>query len=272
MGLYFEGIFVNHELALKLSILGLIVIFLIQNILNLLALFLIKLLRWKRIIAILGPLEIDSGTSSWVNISLRQLMTEIKKYYKRVTRTSKMFIAELYPMIINPYGGSYLETDLEDLPEFNRIKRYVRKGGIFINIADIPFYYAYSKDLGRMVDTTPPSGAFDRSKSFFDTIINKNLFAPVFNSAGQHPSVDRSFSLNGSMINLHDRDYDLNVLDGYFVGPGNKVVEAVSKVKVSPFIAIPYGKGYFVFSTFQITLESLANMKNIILKSLDLLK
>lgn len=47
-----------------------------------------------------------------------------------------------YTAILNPYGGVYPERDLSNYETLNKILNYVREGGFFINVADIPGYFA----------------------------------------------------------------------------------------------------------------------------------
>ncbi|MGH2403444.1 MAG: hypothetical protein ACRDGN_03165, partial [bacterium] len=59
-------------------------------------------------------------------------------------------------IIINPYGGVYLESDLETQQVQQKIFDYVARGGTFVNVADVPGYWAYSPTMRRRVETTPP--------------------------------------------------------------------------------------------------------------------
>ena len=60
-----------------------------------------------------------------------------------------------YSAIINPYGGAYPEVDLGRLRTLVKILRYVREGSLFVNVADIPTYWAFSPLLNRKIDNTP---------------------------------------------------------------------------------------------------------------------
>ena len=46
-----------------------------------------------------------------------------------------------FTAILNPYGGAYPEYDLSTYETLNKILNYVREGGFFINVADIPGYF-----------------------------------------------------------------------------------------------------------------------------------
>ena len=59
-----------------------------------------------------------------------------------------------YVAIINPYGGVYLESNLETLDSYTEILQFVVGGGVFVNVADIPTYWAYSNLIMDRVDHT----------------------------------------------------------------------------------------------------------------------
>jgi hypothetical protein len=60
-----------------------------------------------------------------------------------------------YNAIINPFGGSYPEVSFDGFPVYNKLLAYIRRGGFFVNVADIPTYWGYNPRLKRLVDRTP---------------------------------------------------------------------------------------------------------------------
>jgi hypothetical protein len=60
-----------------------------------------------------------------------------------------------YCAIVNPYGANYPETSFDGFPVYGKILEYVRRGGLFVNVADVPTYFAYNPRLKRMLDRTP---------------------------------------------------------------------------------------------------------------------
>jgi len=52
-------------------------------------------------------------------------------------------ISNRYSAIINPYGETYPEEELIELITFNKIKKYIINGGLFLNVAGIPFFYGF---------------------------------------------------------------------------------------------------------------------------------
>lgn len=53
------------------------------------------------------------------------------------------FWLDRYNVILNPYGSVYPEVNIKDFLVLNTILEYVLNGGLFVNVADVPFYWAY---------------------------------------------------------------------------------------------------------------------------------
>ena len=62
---------------------------------------------------------------------------------------------DMYNAIINPYGGVYPEYDLKNFKTMNKILSYIYEGGLFVNVADIPCYWACNPSIKpwRRIDT-----------------------------------------------------------------------------------------------------------------------
>lgn len=75
-----------------------------------------------------------------------------------------------YGIILNPYGGIYPEQDLKSFPTLEKIINYVREGGLFVNVADIPTYQAYDANLKRSLDVT---------EAIFGMVIVNGTLQPV---------------------------------------------------------------------------------------------
>lgn len=254
----FQAIFFGHWQLI--TIIVLILIFIGSGLFDKFSYQLIVLLnkinRKLKNYAILTPYEIsDSENSSWVNISINdftELFGENNIRVKKILNTNSL---DKYPLVINPYGGSYPESNFHELESFNKILDYVKRGGIFVNVADIPFYYAYSKLHLRNIDTTPFAGSFRLDRSFFETLLTQKLALFVLNveQIGSS-STKRVFILNQSTNNLSG---DIVHVSG--IGDG------------SPFVALSYGLGFFVFSTSQIEDANKENLIDIIHKAEELL-
>jgi HEPN domain-containing protein len=54
-----------------------------------------------------------------------------------------------FAVIINPYGEAYPERDVRLRSSFNIIKDYVENGGVFVNVAGYPFFWAWDVIKGK---------------------------------------------------------------------------------------------------------------------------
>lgn len=215
-----------------------------------------KINQIRKIAGIFAPYEIDNQTSSYITVSLRQLKEEFKKEKIKFEIIKEETKLNQYSIVVNPYGGVYPEKNLTELSSLNLIFDYVRKGGIYINIADIPFYYAFDNNLNRRVDTTPLAGDFSQVRSFLQTILTKKLHCFVYGlTSGDdfEQGITRIVSLSNNSKNLFNKEI---------------VIQAD---KCSPRLAIPFGKGYFVFSTLQTTNNNLKSISDLIFEAEKLL-
>jgi len=53
-----------------------------------------------------------------------------------------------YALIINPFGEAYPEKDLKRRFAFNHLKNYIEDGGVLVNVAGFPFFYAWDVNKG----------------------------------------------------------------------------------------------------------------------------
>lgn len=59
-------------------------------------------------------------------------------------------IGNEYAVIVNPFGEAYPEKDPRKRFAFNHLKNYIEDGGVLVNVAGFPFFYAW--DVTRGVD------------------------------------------------------------------------------------------------------------------------
>lgn len=217
-----------------------------------------KINLWSGEISIHAPYEVDESlNASWISVKICDLVASLKKNNIKVRVVKSIRVFSECPVIINPYGGVYPETDFSNLTSLNIIFQYVRNGGIYINISDIPFYYAYDKDLNRRIDTTPLAGDYSTDRSFLKTILTKRLNHYVFGLTSGidfNEGVLRVIQLSTTSENLYVKDILLENDSG----------------KYSPVVKIPYGNGYFIFSTLRITKDNLEQNITRVLKAVRL--
>jgi len=119
--------------------------------------------RWKEPlkIGILNDMGWDINNKeifAWSDISPNDWKNTIEIFAKKRKASVKVDLIDVhmkfdsYTAILNPYGGVYPELDLKNLSTLEKIVNYVKEGGLFINVADIPSYWAYNPDLHRRID------------------------------------------------------------------------------------------------------------------------
>jgi len=119
--------------------------------------------RWKKPlkIGILNDMKWDLNNKeifAWSDISPNDWKNAIEMFAKERKASVKVDLIDIrmkfdsYTAILNPYGGVYPELDLQNLSTLEKIVNYVREGALFINVADIPSYWAYNPDLHRRLD------------------------------------------------------------------------------------------------------------------------
>ena len=121
-----------------------------------------RALRWYRIrkpsIAILAdlPWSAEKGTFAWAwskmtpnewYFRLRKKLEErginAKIKLIKITKPWTRWFLDRHNVILNPYGSVYPEVNIKELTVWRSILHYVLNGGIVVNVADIPFYWAY---------------------------------------------------------------------------------------------------------------------------------
>lgn len=86
------------------------------------------------------------GPKEWLsrmNDTMANSETKAEIKLIRVSKPWTRWFLDRYAVIINPYGSTYPETDTEDLSVMRSILSYVQNGGMFVNVADIPFFFAH---------------------------------------------------------------------------------------------------------------------------------
>jgi hypothetical protein len=82
----------------------------------------------------------------------KQVGISVKVKHIRIMKPHVRFFLDRYSVILNPYGSAYPEVNTKDLPVLHTILNYVLHGGLFVNVADIPFYWAYDSQRAVFYD------------------------------------------------------------------------------------------------------------------------
>lgn len=220
----------------------------------------------SKVVGIFSDMAWDSSNkeiSAWTNISPDDWKNAIEEY----ARTNKAKIKvqlistknnfDRYTAILNPYGGVYPERNLKEHTTLNKIFDYVEHEGIFINVADIPGYWAYNPLLKRRLDATPQIYgtvedqlgriAFVPARLFELTPFMERLGLRVLNT--ENYSFLSKWSIeNGPVIN---NQLEINV-DRAAVVEKNVVPiikpQKFNSSNVTPIFYTKYGDGKFLIS------------------------
>ena len=168
----------------------------------------------------------------------------LPKLKAEMTNVQKPF--DSYVAILNPYGGVYPESDLKDLSSYKKILDFVREGGVFINIADIPSYWAYDQKIKRKLDTTSPIYEIENnqiisSRPFELTPLVKELGLRVFNVEPMQQDF-REFS--DTQVNIFSERIAVVESNSETLIPTGSVASR----DTSSFFGVKYGEGDFIIS------------------------
>lgn len=125
----------------------------------------------------------DFKIEDWEKRFLQFSNSEGKNKYL-VEKISISKVGNEYAVIINPFGEVYPEMDVKKRFAFNHLKEYVEDGGILVNVAGFPFFYAWDVIKGLetpIVDEkmlVPESVRIEGEKLYVDR------FRPLLNFAG----------------------------------------------------------------------------------------
>ena len=122
------------------------------------------------VIAILKQDDCPRGATRFTSDDWRQRFTEVTRGRRfRIDLINPGQISSKYAVIINPYGEYYPEDDLVELKTLQKIERYIRDGGTFVNTGGFAFFYGWdsvrrreatlAKELEGYQETTLPSGS-----------------------------------------------------------------------------------------------------------------
>lgn len=128
-----------------------------------------KIWHWRYIkgrklapkVGILNDMNWDSKIHTGTDISPEEWKNVITELARNIGITIKVDLItgenyfDKYNAIINPYGGVYPEYDLKNFKTMNKILSYINEEGLFVNVADIPCYWACNPSIKpwRRIDT-----------------------------------------------------------------------------------------------------------------------
>ncbi len=195
---------------------------------------------------------------TWSDISPDEWKDEIEKVAKELGKSIKVKLIfsvgsfDSYNAILNPYGGNYPESSFDNFPVYNKILNYIRTGGLFINVADIPTYWAYNPRLNRMLDRTPAVyGVSGEEVRFFNRVpLMQDLALRVQNVEQSEPQIV-SFQMHEKYSSLGNDMSNLMISRAAFIeGNVESVVQPISvgNQDMTPLFFCNYGDGRCLIS------------------------
>lgn len=152
----------------------------------------------------------------------------------------------------------YPEVDLRNLTILRKVLDFVDNGGIFVNVSDIPTYWAYHVKLKRKVDTTKAIFTYSNNqltpiRPFQLTPLMKELGLSILNIR-----LKQDFSsFSQSQVNIFSERVAIMESNLLKLIPENILVNVngcsdekwdISYLHLSAFFAAKYGEGDFIFS------------------------
>jgi hypothetical protein len=164
-----------------------------------------------------------------------------------------------YIMVLNPYGGVYPEYDVEHNGTLTKILDYVRAGGVFVNVADVPCFWAYpllERKRRRRIGWGISRPDLEKGVDQLRTPLVDRLGVPVYGyNEPKWPLVfEKAYDikLESCPTVLLDRVMQAEWKTGTGFEPLVDAVicpRKVGRLSVTPFCRVDFGEGEFLIST-----------------------
>jgi hypothetical protein len=159
-----------------------------------------------------------------------------------------------YVAIVNPFGATYPESSFDRYPMYNTLLQFIRRGGLFVNVADLPTYFAFNPLLGRSIDRTPAvyTTAGGERRFFTRVPLLEELAVRVWNCEGLGPPIV-SFRLNPNFASCGPPQLSLVATRLALTAPGDNLdpvldPETVGDQLSTPLCMCKYGDGQVLAS------------------------
>lgn len=159
-----------------------------------------------------------------------------------------------YAAIVNPFGATYPESNFDRYPVYETLLRFIRRGGLFVNVADLPTYFAFNPLLGRSIDRTPAIYATDggERRLFARVPLLEALAVRVWNCEALGPPVV-SFRLDPNFASCGPPQLPLVATRLALATPGDNLGPVLDPATVGGQLSTPlwmckYGDGQVLAS------------------------
>jgi len=178
-----------------------------------------------------------------------------------ISSISATEINSSFDAILNPFGETYPEEDFALKTTYQRILKYIRNGGLFVNVAGFPFFYYWDHKEGR-------NEAIATSRYFYNQVTRVNTQFWSFTDTLLYR--DFGISLNGGSptnVTIYQEPQDMNYVGNLLdlgietVTEFRAVISESSKTipllraregQILPLSAIKFGYGYLMVSGLEL--------------------
>lgn len=193
-----------------------------------------------------------------------------------------------YSIILNPFGELYPEEDTTNLKTFQKIKEYIKNGGVFVNTAGLAFYYTWNPKTkfegltGKMLETYSGSAItrLTNACTYESTISLTPVVIPddpplkdtlLYENFGVRTTLGRERSLQAKNAthfdNIIDKSTEVKEFRSAFrcettesrlipiIRSDFRYYDAGRKHECYPIAAVKYGRGYLIHVGMQLKKE-----------------
>lgn len=219
----------------------------------------------------------NNEISTCTNTTSKEWKEEIEKLARenkvrikvKLINVGKSF--DPYAVVLNPYGGVYPERDLKNYGTLNKILTYVSEGGLFVNVTDVPGYFAYNPLLRRRLDATPPIYGINIAdgqisvlpvRPFEHTPFMKELGLQVLNTEQSSSHFRWKGEFEEEFKEIVQEIMEINVHRAVVVERNVVPIlkpQMLNEKRITPFFFVTHGDGMFLISL--VWLENTINAK-----------
>ncbi|MCL4420453.1 MAG: hypothetical protein M1477_02020 [Candidatus Thermoplasmatota archaeon] len=149
------------------------------------------------------PFEVDSekwksqinDPPKWSGVTAKEWKDRLSEVFNgsKVTYVDPRDDFTRFNCIVNPFGGMYYEESFTDQKSLHKILKYISDGGIYVNVSDIPFFYAYNIETDMWLYNSP-------GFTVLSHFINKN-------QDGSFPNISTTASANSFLRDSQEPNF-----------------------------------------------------------------
>lgn len=202
----------------------------------------------------------EGGNASWT-------LTPISEWERLISRKAEELdfdfeieritidqVLHSYTAVLNPYGGVYPESDLENQRSLSKIANYVSEGGVFINAADFPCFWAYSQEHDHAI-------SISKKEYMPFPVVDDDMkiigFRPeeVRELFSNNPLIKQLnieiIGIDDEQVDIRGHEYEVKRIMGDEANV-NGFASIGDDENNHVFANVQYGKGDFIFSMFSL--------------------